>query len=400
MEAAADVDAVDAVPVVGDDGLDLVQGVGIASARDTDVDVLFDHEHVAAVEDPRLPNMGERTMGLERPFDGRPFTAPGGHSGPSDDGDFVEDYGDVLDENRVGQIRFLVEALDPTPEFTKGCFIEGVLRLGNVNVNWRAIEVGEFAASDGRAHAPSDGDTHAGDRNRTLGVTGVRQVSILSSKRPVSWRSHQNDPVKETTIRAAAILVGLVMFGVGIGTLFLADLGVGPWDVLHDALAGLIDRQPGTVIIGLGLVLLVLVAALRQPIGPATVANVVIIGSTVNALMAVVEPPSSVAVRALLVAAAPILVAFGSMLYLGAGLGTGVRDGLMTALVDAGFSIRAARTCLEVTVLVGGGALGGSYGIGTLTFALLVGPLLQVFRHRVWAGYPELTGWVYRRHRR
>ena len=206
--------------------------------------------------------------------------------------------------------------------------------------------------------------------------------------------------MKETTIRAAAILVGLVMFGVGIGTLFLADLGVGPWDVLHDALAGLIDRQPGTVIIGLGLVLLVLVAALRQPIGPATVANVVIIGSTVNALMAVVEPPSSVAVRALLVAAAPILVAFGSMLYLGAGLGTGVRDGLMTALVDAGLSIRTARTCLEVTVLMGGGALGGSYGVGTLAFALLVGPLLQVFRHRVWAGYPELTGWVYRRHRR
>ena len=228
----------------------------------------------------------------------------------------------------------------------------------------------------------------------------MRQVSILFSRRPVSWRAHQNDPVKETTIRVAAILVGLVMFGVGIGTLFLADLGVGPWDVLHDALAGLIDRQPGTVIIGLGLVLLVLVAALRQPIGPATVANVVIIGSTVNALMAVVEPPSSVAVRVLLVAAAPILVALGSMLYLGAGLGTGVRDGLMTALVDAGFSIRAARTCLEVTVLVGGGALGGSYGIGTLTFALLVGPLLQVFRHRVWAGYPELTGWVYRRHRR
>ena len=228
----------------------------------------------------------------------------------------------------------------------------------------------------------------------------MRQVSILFSRRPVSWRAHQNDPVKETTIRVAAILVGLVMFGVGIGTLFLADLGVGPWDVLHDALAGLIDRQPGTVIIGLGLVLLVLVAALRQPIGPATVANVVIIGSTVNALMAVVEPPSSAAVRALLVVTAPILVAFGTMLYLGAGLGTGVRDGLMTALVDAGFSIRAARTCLEVTVLMGGGALGGSYGVGTLAFALLVGPLLQVFRHRVWAGYPELTGWVYRRHRR
>ena len=214
------------------------------------------------------------------------------------------------------------------------------------------------------------------------------------------WRAHQNSLVKEIAIRAAVILMGLVMFGVGIGTLFLADLGVGPWDVLHDALAGLIDRQPGTIIIGLGLALLVLVAALRQPIGPATVANVVIIGSTVNVLIAVVEPPASVALRGLLVVAAPILVAFGSMLYLGAGLGTGVRDGLMTALVDAGLSIRAARTCLEVTVLVGGGVLGGSYGVGTLAFALLVGPLLQIFRQRVWPGYPELAGWVYRRHRR
>ncbi len=216
----------------------------------------------------------------------------------------------------------------------------------------------------------------------------------------MSWRAHQNSLVKEIAIRAAVILMGLVMFGVGIGTLFLADLGVGPWDVLHDALAGLIDRQPGTIIIGLGLALLVLVAALRQPIGPATVANVVIIGSTVNVLIAVVEPPASAALRGLLVVAAPILVAFGSMLYLGAGLGTGVRDGLMTALVDAGLSIRAARTCLEVTVLVGGGVLGGSYGVGTLAFALLVGPLLQIFRHRVWGGYPELAGWVYRRHRR
>jgi uncharacterized membrane protein YczE len=206
--------------------------------------------------------------------------------------------------------------------------------------------------------------------------------------------------MRETTKRAAAILVGLVMFGVGIGALFLADLGVGPWDVLHDALAGLLDRQPGTVIMGLGLLLLGLVAVVRQAIGPATVANVVIIGSTVNVLLAVVEPPSSMVVRVVLIGAAPLTVAFGSMLYLGAGLGTGVRDGLMTALVDTGLSIRAARTCLEVTVLVGGGALGGSYGVGTLAFALLVGPLLQVFRHRVWAGYPESAGWVYRRHRR
>ncbi len=206
--------------------------------------------------------------------------------------------------------------------------------------------------------------------------------------------------MREMAIRAAVILVGLVMFGAGIGALFLADLGVGPWDVLHDALAGLTGRQPGTVIITLGIVLLGLVAMLHQPIGPATVANVVIIGATVNVVLAVVEPPDAWPVRGALVVLAPLAVAFGSMLYLGAGLGTGVRDGLMTALVDTGLSIRAARTCLEVTVLVGGGVLGGSYGFGTLAFALLVGPLLQVFRHRVWAGYPEPAGWVYRRRRR
>ena len=148
---------------------------------------------------------------------------------------------------------------------------------------------------------------------------------------------------------------------------------------------------------GLGLLLLGLVAVLRQPIGPATVANVAIIGSTLNVVLAVVEPPSSLAVRVVLVVAAPLLVAFGSMLYLGAALGTGVRDGLMTALVDTGLSIRASRTSLEVTVLLGGGLLGGSYGIGTLVFAMLVGPLLQLFRQRVWAGYREPAGWVYRR---
>jgi len=206
--------------------------------------------------------------------------------------------------------------------------------------------------------------------------------------------------MREMAIRAAVILVGLVLFGAGIGALFLADLGVGPWDVLHDALAGLASRQPGTVIITLGIFLLGLVAMLRQPIGPATVANVVIIGVTVNIVLAVVEPPSAWPVRGALVVLAPLAVAFGSMLYLGAGLGTGVRDGLMTALVDTGLSIRAARTSLEITVLVVGGALGGSYGVGTLAFALLVGPLLQVFRHRVWAGYPEPAGWVYRRRRR
>jgi len=203
----------------------------------------------------------------------------------------------------------------------------------------------------------------------------------------------------EMIIRVAAILVGLALFGTGIGSLFLADLGVGPWDVLHDALAGLVDRQPGTVIVGLGVVLFGLVVGLRQPIGLATVANVAIIGTTVNVVLAVVDTPSAMAVRLVLVAASPMMVAFGSMLYIGGGLGIGVRDGLMTALVDAGLSLRVARTLLEVTVLVVGGALGGQLGMGTVVFALTVGPALQFFRARVWAGHPEPPGYVYRRGR-
>ena len=197
--------------------------------------------------------------------------------------------------------------------------------------------------------------------------------------------------------RIVVLVVGLILFGVGIATLFLADLGVGPWDVLHDALAGLLDRQPGTIILGLGPVLRALLVGLRQPIGLATVANVAIIGTTVNVVLAVVDTPSAMAVRLVLVVAEPKMVAFGSMLYIGGGLGIGVRDGLMTALVDAGLSLRVARTLLEATVLVVGGALGGQLGLGTVVFALTVGPVLQFFRARVWAGHPEPPGYVYRR---
>jgi uncharacterized membrane protein YczE len=85
------------------------------------------------------------------------------------------------------------------------------------------------------------------------------------------------------------------------------------------------------------------------------------------------------------------------MVYLGAGIGVGPRDGLMTALVDAGLTTRVARTLLEVTVLLCGLALGGSVGVGTVVFALLVGPSLHRLQHRIWPGWTELAGWVFRR---
>ena len=168
--------------------------------------------------------------------------------------------------------------------------------------------------------------------------------------------------------RAAAMVSGLVLFGCGLGLLFLADLGVGPWDVLHDGLANRLDRSPGTMIQVVGALLLVLLVFFRQPLGPATIANVIIIGLVVNLIMGLTETPELFGIRLLMAIASPIVVGFGSMLYLGAGLGVGPRDGLMTTLIERGLGIGKARTLIESVVFVGGVLLGGSYGLGTLIF--------------------------------
>jgi uncharacterized membrane protein YczE len=127
-------------------------------------------------------------------------------------------------------------------------------------------------------------------------------------------------------------------------------------------------------------------------------ANVVIIGVVVDATMDAFAMPSTMWVRLLLMFGSPVMVGLASMLYLGAGLGVGPRDGMMTALMDSGRSARLARTSIELGILVLGILLGGSYGVGTVVFALGVGPSYQFFSHRVWPGWVELTGFgVYRR---
>ena len=198
--------------------------------------------------------------------------------------------------------------------------------------------------------------------------------------------------------RAAAMVSGLVFFGCGLALLFLADLGVGPWDVLHDGLANRLDRSPGTMIQAVGALLLVLLVFFRQPLGPATISNVIIIGLVVNLIMGLAGTPELFGIRLLMAIASPIVVGFGSLLYLGAGLGVGPRDGLMTTLIERGIGIGKARTLIESVVFVGGVLLGGSYGLGTLIFTFGVGPSYQFFKHRVWPGSPESTGrFIYRR---
>ena len=179
--------------------------------------------------------------------------------------------------------------------------------------------------------------------------------------------------------RTPRLLAGLVVMGTGIATMVLAGLGLGPWDVLHQGLADRTGVPIGTVGIVVGVLLLVLWVPLRQRLGVGTVVNTILIGLTIDAVLAVVPDFEPLWLRWAGMLVGVGLYAGGSALYIGAGLGPGPRDGLMTGLAERGASIRLVRTGIELTVLVLGWALGGTVGVGTVVLALSVGPLLQLF---------------------
>lgn len=170
------------------------------------------------------------------------------------------------------------------------------------------------------------------------------------------------------------VLAGLVLFGLGIALMVRADLGLAPWDVLHQGLSDRTDIAIGTVTILVGIVVLALWIPLRERPGLGTVLNVLVIGLVVDATLAVVDEPSSMPVRIVLLVVGVYLFGPGSGLYIGAGLGPGPRDGLMTGWARRGHSVRLVRTAIELAVLAIGFALGGSVGVGTLLFAATVGP--------------------------
>lgn len=168
-----------------------------------------------------------------------------------------------------------------------------------------------------------------------------------------------------------------------------ADLGLAPWDVLHQGIAKHTSLGIGTVAIIVGFVVLLLWLPLRQRYGIGTLCNVVLIGLTIDVLLGVLpeHPPTGVRVAFLLVGT--FLFGPGSGFYIGVGMGAGPRDGLMTALAARGYSVRVVRTVLEVSVLVIGFALGGSVGIGTLLFAFTIGPNVHFWLERLSLAHPE-----------
>jgi uncharacterized membrane protein YczE len=174
--------------------------------------------------------------------------------------------------------------------------------------------------------------------------------------------------------RLPRLLGGLVLFGVGIALMVRADLGLAPWDVLHQGVAERTGIPIGQVTILTGAVVLLLWIPLRERPGIGTIANVLVIGLVADATLAVIDPPSAMAARIALLVLGIFLFGPGSGLYIGAGLGPGPRDGLMTGIAKRGPSVRVARTVVELTALAVGFALGGTVGVGTLLFAATVGP--------------------------
>jgi len=183
--------------------------------------------------------------------------------------------------------------------------------------------------------------------------------------------------------RLAHLIVGLVLFGIGIGLMLQSDLGVPPWDVLHQGLARRFGMSVGvwSIIVSVGV--LVLWLPLREPYGLGTLFNAVIIGVVIDVTALMLPEANSTGVALVMLIGGVVLIGLASGLYIGANFGPGPRDGLMTGIARRGPSIRLTRAVIEIAVLTAGWILGGTLGIGTLVFALGIGPLVQYFLPRL-----------------
>jgi uncharacterized membrane protein YczE len=185
---------------------------------------------------------------------------------------------------------------------------------------------------------------------------------------------------RRLTRRTIQLFAGLVLYGVGMALMVESRLGLTSWDVFHQGLSRVTGVSFGLVVILLGIPILLLWIPLRQRPGFGTVANLLVIGLVVDAALAVI-PNAPLWVRAGYLITGILVIGIGTGLYIGARMGPGPRDGLMTGIVARcpRLSIRLVRTVLELTVLGLGWLLGGTVGLGTLAFALSIGPLAQLF---------------------
>jgi uncharacterized membrane protein YczE len=181
--------------------------------------------------------------------------------------------------------------------------------------------------------------------------------------------------------RLIQLYAGLVLYGGSMALMIESTLGLDPWDVFHQGLARRTGLSFGTVTVLVGALVLVLWIPLRQRPGIGTVSNVLVIGPAVDLALFLLPTSAGLPARLAFLAGGIVLNGLATGLYIGARLGPGPRDGLMTGYVALrpGRSIRLVRTAIEVTVLAIGFALGGTVGLGTVAYALAIGPLAHIF---------------------
>ncbi|HEX7744649.1 MAG TPA: hypothetical protein VF462_05240 [Micromonosporaceae bacterium] len=181
--------------------------------------------------------------------------------------------------------------------------------------------------------------------------------------------------------RLAQLYAGLVLYGVSMALMIESTLGLDPWDVFHQGVAKHTGLSFGTVTVLVGALVLALWIPLRQRPGIGTLSNVLVIGPAVDLALFLLPTVAGWPARLAFLAGGIVLNGVATGLYIGAGLGPGPRDGLMTGYVALrpGRSIRLVRTVIEVTVLAVGFALGGTVGVGTVAYALAIGPLAHIF---------------------
>jgi uncharacterized membrane protein YczE len=182
-------------------------------------------------------------------------------------------------------------------------------------------------------------------------------------------------PVGRRPYRFAQLAVGLLLYGISTSMLVLARLGLDPWDVLHQGLSHTFGMPIGTWAIIVSFAVLVCWWPLRLVPGIGTFANAVAVGLVMDVVLSTVQPPHVLTVRIAMLLAAVMLNGIATGLYIGAGMGAGARDGLSVGLAAHGYSMRIVRTSVELTVLIAGVLLGGTFGVGTVLYAVTIGPL-------------------------
>jgi uncharacterized membrane protein YczE len=180
--------------------------------------------------------------------------------------------------------------------------------------------------------------------------------------------------------RLIQLFVGLALYGVAMAFLVRATLGLDPWDVFHQGVSHHVPLSFGMLVNVVGALVLLLWIPLRQRPGIGTVANIFTIGTAVDLTLLVLPEANGLPMRAAFLLGGVVLNGMAGAMYIGAGLGPGPRDGLMTGLARrTGWSLRSVRTGIELSVLAAGWLLGGTVGVGTLLYAFAIGPLVQAF---------------------